>query len=257
MNKYISCYLFSVFIFLSYAMPSMAALSVDRTRIVFNATEKAVSLNVTNNNPADPYLVQSWIEDQAGKKVASPLVAVPPLQRIEAGSKTRVRIQKLSQVDALPADRESVFWFNLREIPPASDKKNVLMLALQTRLKIFWRPESLRITSEKSYVPGMEQVVLTHAERGWQLDNPTGYYLTFVKFMTSPTVPTEKHFEPVMIAPFSRQDIKLPVPLNTTDPVLVFVNDYGSQQAMLLKCQAQSKCVVDKIIAEKKMGLPE
>ncbi|MEX6226452.1 fimbria/pilus periplasmic chaperone [Providencia hangzhouensis] len=36
-------------------------------------------------------------------------------------------------INELPQDRESLFYFNLREVPPKSDKDNVLQIALQTQ----------------------------------------------------------------------------------------------------------------------------
>lgn len=45
---------------------------------------------------------------------------------------------------SLPKDRETLFYFNVREIPPKSDKENVLQVALQSRLKLFYRPESIK-----------------------------------------------------------------------------------------------------------------
>ncbi|WP_223346554.1 fimbria/pilus periplasmic chaperone, partial [Escherichia coli] len=40
-------------------------------------------------------------------------------------------------------DRESLFYYNVREIPPKSGKANTLQIALQTRIKLFWRPKAL------------------------------------------------------------------------------------------------------------------
>ncbi len=54
----------------------------------------------------------------------------------------------------LPQDRESLFYFNLREIPPRSDKPNSLQLALQTRIKFFYRPQSLVVEPEAHVAPG-------------------------------------------------------------------------------------------------------
>lgn len=51
----------------------------------------------------------------------------------------------------LPQDRESLFWFNVLEIPPKSknvDKENLnqLQLAFRTRIKFFFRPDGLKGT---------------------------------------------------------------------------------------------------------------
>lgn len=53
-----------------------------------------------------------------------------------------------------------MFWFNLREIPPRNDKPNVLTLALQTRLKIFWRPASIKVDAKSESFPGIQNVTL-------------------------------------------------------------------------------------------------
>lgn len=49
---------------------------------------------------------------------------------------------------ALPKDRESVFWFNVLEVPPKPDaakaaNQSLLQLAFRTRIKLFYRPEGL------------------------------------------------------------------------------------------------------------------
>jgi P pilus assembly chaperone PapD len=48
-----------------------------------------------------------------------------------------VKVQALPAAKSLPQDRETVYYFNLREIPPRSDKANTLQIALQTRIKLF------------------------------------------------------------------------------------------------------------------------
>ncbi|TOL40502.1 molecular chaperone, partial [Vibrio parahaemolyticus] len=67
----------------------------------------------------------------------------PPVQRVEPEKSSQVRIEALPEISQLPQDRESVYYFNLREIPPKSDKPNVLQLALQSKIKLFYRPKSI------------------------------------------------------------------------------------------------------------------
>ena len=47
---------------------SHAALQPDRTRIVFNANDKATSLRVDNRSNKLPYLAYSWLENEKGEK---------------------------------------------------------------------------------------------------------------------------------------------------------------------------------------------
>ena len=50
-----------------------AAIGLDRTRVIFDGSKDAVSMNITNNNTQLPYLAQGWIEDEQGNKITSPL----------------------------------------------------------------------------------------------------------------------------------------------------------------------------------------
>lgn len=95
------------------AQASLAAVSLDRTRVIFTGGEKSVSLSISNQNTQLPYLAQAWIENEQAEKITSPLVVVPPIQRLEAGANSQVKIQGLPELAGLPQDRESLFYFNL------------------------------------------------------------------------------------------------------------------------------------------------
>lgn len=101
---------------------------MDRTRLVYNAADKSTAITLTNESKTLPYLAQSWVEDDKGKKADEMLIALPPLQRIEAGDKSQVRIVKGVKAESLPTDRESLFYFNTREVPPKSEKKMLCKL---------------------------------------------------------------------------------------------------------------------------------
>ncbi len=108
-----------------------------------NASDKSISVHAANTIRKLPYLAQSWIEDAKGNKSARRLRCLPPVQRIDAMMNGQVKVQGLPDINKLPADRESAFDFNVREIPPKSNKPNTLQIALQTRIKLFWRPKVL------------------------------------------------------------------------------------------------------------------
>lgn len=152
---------------------SHASVTPDRTRLVFNESDKSISVTLRNNDPTLPYLAQSWIEDAKGNKISSPLAVLPPVQRIDAMMNGQVKVQGLPDINKLPADRESVFYFNVREIPPKSNKPNTLQIALQTRIKLFWRPKALENTSMKS--PWQHKVTLIRNGQDFTVNNPTPY----------------------------------------------------------------------------------
>lgn len=217
-----------------------AALTVDRSRLVYNEGEKAIGINVTNRNPRSPYLAQGWMENSHHEKLSDLLMVLPPMQRVEAGAKTLVRIQAMPDIGTLPEDRESVFYFNLREIPPKTDQKNVLTLAMQTRLKVFYRPKALRIDPSQSTVPGAQTLTLTRKESQYVLTNPTPYHFSFVEMRNSLRGNGLAGFDPVMAAPFSTVTLKPGASAAGNSPVLMFVNDYGSQRLLPFTCNANT-----------------
>ncbi|WP_024547673.1 fimbrial biogenesis chaperone [Siccibacter turicensis] len=225
-----------------------AALTVDRSRLIMNESDKSVSINVTNRNEREPYLAQGWMEDEKEQKLSGPLMVLPPVQRVEAGAKTLMRIQPLPEISSLPKDRESVFYFNLREIPPKSTKPNVLVLAMQTRLKVFWRPDSLKVDANADTVPGTQTLSLTRQDNQYIINNPTPYHFSFVEIRKSLTGQGLDNFEAVMVAPKSTAAIKTPVSEVGNAPVLMFVNDYGSQRLLSFTC-AGMLCKAGKIIS--------
>ena len=218
-----------------------AALALDRTRVVLNGGEKSVSLNVSNQNHELPYLAQAWVEDAQGKKITDPLLALPPVQRIEPGSKSQIKVQSTPAMSVLAQDKETLFYFNLREIPPKSDKPNTLQIALQTRIKLFYRPASLVVNPSDK--PWQEQVTLTRNGDRYVANNPTGYYVSIVEVSSSLKGAADKRFKPVLIAPKSSETLGISAADLGGSPVLTYINDYGGRPKLVYGCSGSS-CTV-------------
>lgn len=88
---------------------AQAAIAPDRTRLVFRGEDKSISVDLKNANSKLPYLAQSWVEDEKGTKITSPLIVVPPVQRIEPSGTGQVKIQGMPALASLPQDRETLF----------------------------------------------------------------------------------------------------------------------------------------------------
>ncbi|WP_434663835.1 fimbria/pilus periplasmic chaperone [Klebsiella sp. MISC125] len=213
-----------------------AALSVERSRVIFNEDDKSVGLNVKNNNIQDPYLAQGWMENEKEEKLSGPLMILPPVQRIEPDGRTMIRIQRVADTSNLPSDRESVFWLNLREIQPKSDKPNVLMLAMQTRMKVFWRPKGVKVDPLLDVVPGAETLTLIRKGDSYEVVNPTAYHFSFVEVRSSLHGKGLDDFEPVMVSPKDKAALPLPASRMGINPVLMFINDYGSARLLPFTC---------------------
>jgi len=76
----------------------------------------------------------------------APFMVTPPMSRVDPGKGQTFRLMYTGS--PLPTDRESVFWFNVLEVPPRPKAKggednNYLQFAIRTRIKIFFRPKGL------------------------------------------------------------------------------------------------------------------
>ena len=221
---------------------AQAAVAPDRTRLVFKGDERSISVDLKNASEKLPYLAQSWIEDEKGERITSPLAAVPPVQRIEANDIGQVKIQGMPGLSALPQDRESLFFYNVREIPPKNEKPNTLQIALQTRIKLFYRPVTLAKVDPLN--PWQFQVTLEKSGTQYQVNNPTGYYVILSNASNRVDGTAAKGFEPMVIPPRTHQMMKPTAADLGAMPVLTYVNDYGARLPLVFDCRA-GKCTVD------------
>lgn len=219
------------------SLQAQAAVGLDRTRVVVEGAKTATTLNIRNESTKLPYLAQGWVENEAGEKVQSPLMVVPPLQRMEPDSRGQIKVQPLPAAAQLPQDRESLFYFNLREVPPKSKEANTLQLALQTRVKLFYRPQGLTIDTNAP----APQLKMTLKKQGDQYIavNPTPYYITLSGAGKSVNHNLDG-FEPVMIAPKSEAPLKAGVTQIGATPVVTYINDYGGRPQMQFTCSGQT-----------------
>jgi chaperone protein PapD len=211
-----------------------AAIVLDRTRVVYPGGAKSISLNIKNENQKLPYLAQAWIEDTQGQKISSPFVILPPVQRVDANQKSIVRIASVPAIDSLPKDRESIYYFNLREIPPKSEKSNVMQIAVQSKIKLFYRPEA--ILPERGAI-WQDQVLITKQGTTLKVNNPTPYYITYVGLghPQGKERTVIKGFSAFMVEPKSEQTVTIPEALGNQF-VISYVNDYGGYMDIKYQC---------------------
>lgn len=158
----------------SHSVFAAGGIVLGATRVIYNASSKETSINVNNRNTEQYFLVQSWVDDKNGNKKV-PFAITPPLFRLNAKNENMLRIIKTP--GEVPADRESVYWVNVKAIPPAPAEgasQNVLQLAIKTRIKMFYRPVGLQGKVEDA------PALLQWSHQGNQLivKNPSAYSVT-------------------------------------------------------------------------------
>jgi len=149
------CKFYSVFSSLwLLALSAQAAVNISTTRVIFNHGESQRMVTLVNDG-SYPVLVQSWVDDgdpQKGPSQASaPFVVLPPVLKILPGEQRELRI--MTSGKGMPADRESLYWLNLYQIPPEKKDAPVgekVRLALRNQLKVLWRPVKTGVLTENA-----------------------------------------------------------------------------------------------------------
>ncbi|WDD90544.1 fimbria/pilus periplasmic chaperone (plasmid) [Burkholderia sp. FERM BP-3421] len=135
--------------FSQLATPADASVVIGGTRVIYGASESEVTLKLSNAGQA-PALVQSWVDTgdvhSAPSTIKVPFTVTPPIARIDPSKSQTLRIVYTGE--PMPQDRESVFWLNVLEVPPkpsaADADMNRVQLAFRSRIKVFYRPDTLR-----------------------------------------------------------------------------------------------------------------
>lgn len=214
--------IFCISILMMLSTNVSASIVMDITRVIYNAGMREVTIPITNRSNK-PVLVQSWLD--TGNKASSPasndtpFIIIPPITRVDAESRQTLRLHVVNS-SALPRDRESLFWLNVLDVPmklPAGEGVNRLQMALQTRVKLFYRPEGLRGNPETAV-----QALSWHSSKqGVTVSNSGARYVSLV------SVATKSGNWPVdMVAPGESRNFPLSVKSGTPAQV-TWIDDNG------------------------------
>ncbi|MDA5491348.1 fimbrial chaperone protein [Yersinia kristensenii] len=153
---------------------AMAAFVLNGTRFIYEEGKRNLSFEVTNQ-AEETFGGQVWVDNtNQGNDVY--MVPTPPFFKVAANQKQIVRVIKTGS--GLPTNRESLFWLNVQEIPPKpkAEDGNVLAVAVNTKVKLIYRPKSLvegRKGAEKN-------ISLVKKDGVTYLSNPTPYYFAVI-----------------------------------------------------------------------------
>ncbi|WP_336284391.1 fimbrial chaperone [Citrobacter arsenatis] len=214
---------------------SHADVVISGTRVIYKAGLSDVTLNI-NNTGKHPVLTQLWVDDGQDNtqphKMKVPFFVTPPLSRLDPLRGQTVKISWFNQGAPLPNDRESLYWFNVLEVPEkAGGQGNILQLAFRTRIKLFYRPEGLTGTSGEAAhnldwsVKEDKGKIVAHVK------NSSGYFISFnnAKLVTGHgdfTLQTK------MLAPKSEDDFLIENLHLREKGVINYstINDFGGSQ---------------------------
>lgn len=218
--NFISKYLLAVALVSGAIANANAGVIIGGTRVIFDDTKKEASITITNADKT-PYLIQSWIDMPGNTANKAPFIVTPPLYRLDGGQKN---IERILMAGTLPQDRESLFWLNIKAIPAATKQNNTLQIAVKTRIKLIYRPVSL-----KKSTPDEQATKLTWRRVGnhLQVTNPTPYVINFNEI----TVGGKKLAEVSYVLPGATATFELIPGVSGSAITFKVINDFGSPAA--------------------------
>jgi chaperone protein EcpD len=168
---------------LAFCHSAVAGVVLNGTRFIYPAEAREMTVQVENVGDA-PALVQAWIDtgdaDKGPDDSEAPFVVTPPVSRVDPKRSQALRV--MFSGSPLPQDRESVFWLNVLDVPPAPDAasggpESFLQVAFRSRVKLFYRPANLEGTANQA------PATLRWTREGGQLRvvNPSPYHVTLVE----------------------------------------------------------------------------
>lgn len=185
MNQAIKTFLTAGVLALAFvaAPQTQASVVVAGTRVIYHAEDVEQTIKLTNMGKL-PALTQVWLDKGDPKASPSsiqvPFTVSPPVARIDPDKGQTLRI--LYTGEALPQDRESVFWLNVLEVPPklaASDAgANRLQMAFRSRIKLFFRPAGLKGSADDAPAQVTWRLVETDNHAALEARNPTPYHVS-------------------------------------------------------------------------------
>ncbi len=231
-------YLVTLMLFIFPMTISWASVTIIGSRIIYPSTAPSVDVQLKNND-AFPYIVQTWFDDgdidlKPENASTIPFISTPPVFRILPKSGQIVRIVYGAN-KSLPQDRESLFWFNALQVPPANiggEKQNKVLVMLRTRIKLFYRPE--QIGSPDNLVKKLHVTMFRDTKKGIGItvDNPNPWFASMSNLSVTLNGTTHQ-LDIEMISPFSHHTFWLPHKLNLKSlrgtVTVTLINDQGAR----------------------------
>ncbi|MEK9497335.1 molecular chaperone [Photorhabdus sp. P32] len=214
-----------------------ANIVINTTRVIYPANNKEVSVQLLNAGD-QPSLVQSWIDDgdpnSTPETAKVPFLLTPPVVKIDGNNGQQLRIKYINS--NLPADRESLFYLNVLDIPPVAENigdKNIMQIAIRTRIKFFYRPDKLSISPKQI----QQHIALKREGNQLKLENSSPYFMNVVGLKAADTQPNLLN-EGTIIKPFSSHSFSTNEKVKAGDKLtLAIVDDFGAINKLTLPLQ--------------------
>lgn len=216
--------LFCIFIFVLQHSILHAGFALSGNRVIYSEADKEQSLILANINDY-PIVAQTWVDDGAGypDQSTAPFIVIPAVFKMNSKGIQALRI--MYNGSTIPKDRESVFWLNLYEVPgknqqqvtQAQESNVQINLAMNTQLKVFYRPKSLKYMDVDEILKKVKFLIKeVEGKNTLILDNSTPYHLSIIDLSLKQNnkIIEIKDKENLMIPPFENRHYELASEIN-------------------------------------------
>lgn len=216
-------------IIMTIAGYAQASVVMTGTRIIFPSGVNEKIIQFSNPDP-QPYIMQLQLTKENNQPdLQAPFVLLPPVFRMEPHTGQSVRLIS-NGTAALPQNKESLFYLNFTQLPSMKaslQDKNSLLIAITSRVKIFYRPNTLVGDS----INASKDLVFSVRQGGLTVTNPSGFYINVSEAQVMISGKAISIPDAGMLAPQStsqwRTGQKISS-LNGASIKLTMVNDYGT-----------------------------
>lgn len=201
-----------------------AGTGLETTRVIFSEKDRNQSVVAFNTDKKSSYLAQSWIENEQGK-LSPDFIPTPPILKLRPEQKNTIQITKNA---TLRSDQESLYWLNVKFIPPVNaEAENLLKFSMTHRIKLIYRPESL---SKQVLEDEVQKLTWEVQNNQLILNNPTAFYIN----LSTIHVDGKEIKSASYVAPHSQYKVVLDTSGKQQSQIEIsYINDYG--KSILLK----------------------
>jgi len=148
--------LLTVLLLMTCSVCAHAALVIQGSRVIYDEArgEASVFMRYVGEIPA---LLQVWMDRNGEGALPEsgrvPFIVSPAVARLDPGNGQTIRILRIG--DDLPQDRESLFYFNTLEVPPAPTElmaagEAFMQFSIRGQFKFFYRPKGLAVSAAQA-----------------------------------------------------------------------------------------------------------
>ncbi|WP_434663780.1 fimbria/pilus periplasmic chaperone [Klebsiella sp. MISC125] len=220
---------------------AQASVTMLGTRVIYNGGAKSTDVQLRNVDNF-PYVITAWVDDGNPKNgseqsASVPFIVTPPVFRIQSGAGQILRIV-YTGAKPLPQDRESLFWFNFMQVPPANvadapdgRKQNGILVMLRNRVKLLYRPAGIDGNPQEI----LQNLRVSHAvldgKTGVKVTSNQPFYVTASSVSPSGNKTVRFGDKDVVIPPFSDHFFPFSgkAPAGMKSVRITLINDQGAR----------------------------